>query len=475
MQAAIEGTRGRLRADADAAVKLATDNRIARQTEYGTAAKALTAAETTLALAEQQSDPEQIARLRTRLAGIGDVDAPEASVEAASKALGEAKTRHTTDSTTADMLSGQLDEQRSAVERRVNLLGGDLVIAHQQAQQSLEAITAELIALDLPDAGSDSGWSDLERATKEDVRLEEQSAADRTTLESATKQRSDAEGDLKALETDAATLRGKLTVVYRPALESRLQKATGDPVWGVAEGPPLDPAATRATVKSLQDRRQRCTDDLNHTKGQLHLIAGHVGSERLAQQEEVVKLTRAELLERELTEHAARRLLIEIEKVEAERATHLGHALAGPITEQFRALTGGRYGPISLDPDLKTTHIDVQGAAQQLDHLSVGTREQLATLLRLAIAGYLKTALVLDDQLVHSDPERLNWFRDRLRASAGECGHQVIVFTCRPSDYLSPDGQVDDSVAVVDLTVQVPRPTPQPWRSSVPRSGRIQA
>jgi hypothetical protein len=460
VQAAIEATRGRLRADADAAVKLATDNRIARQTEYGTAAKALTAAETTLALAEQQSDPEQIARLRTRLAGIGDVDAPEASVEAASKALGEAKTRHTTDSTTADMLSGQLDEQRSAVERRVNLLGGDLVIAHQQAQQSLDAITAELIALDLPDAGSDSGGSELERATKEDVRLEEQSAADKTTLESATKQRSDAEGDLKALETDAATLRGKLTVVDRPALESRLQKATGDPVWGVAEGPPVDPAATRATVKSLQDRRQRCTDDLNHTKGQLHLIAGHVGSERLAQQEEVVKLTRAELLERELTEHAARRLLIEIEKVEAERATHLGHALAGPITEQFRALTGGRYGPISLDPDLKTTHIEVQGAAQQLDHLSVGTREQLATLLRLAIAGYLKTALVLDDQLVHSDPERLNWFRDRLRASAVECGHQVIVFTCRPSDYLSPDGQVDDSVAVVDLTVQVPPPTP---------------
>ena len=64
VQAAIEATRGRLRADADAAVKLATDNRIARQTEYDTAAKALTAAETTLTLAEQQSDPEEIARLR---------------------------------------------------------------------------------------------------------------------------------------------------------------------------------------------------------------------------------------------------------------------------------------------------------------------------------------------------------------------------------------------------------------------------
>ncbi len=102
---------------------------------------------------------------------------PEASVEAASKALGEAKTRHTTDSTTADMLKrGQLDEQRSAVERRVNLLGGDLEIAHQQARQSLDTITAELTALDRPDAGSDSGGSELDRATKEHERLEEQSS-----------------------------------------------------------------------------------------------------------------------------------------------------------------------------------------------------------------------------------------------------------------------------------------------------------
>ncbi len=63
VQAAIETTRGRLRADADAAVKLATERRIARQTEYDAAARALTAAETTLTLAEQQSDPEEIVRL----------------------------------------------------------------------------------------------------------------------------------------------------------------------------------------------------------------------------------------------------------------------------------------------------------------------------------------------------------------------------------------------------------------------------
>ena len=194
---------------------------------------------------------------------------------------------------------------------------------------------------------------------------------------------------------------------------------------------------------------------MNHARGQLHLTAGHVGSERLAQQQEAVNLAHAEVLERERTERAALRLLREIENVEAERATHLGRALAGPITDAFRALTGGRYGLISVTPDLKTEHIEAHGEARQLEHLSVGTREQLATLLRLAIAGYLQTAVVLDDQLVHSDSERLEWFRKSLRASAGEHDHQVIVFTCRPGDYLT--GAADDTVTAVDLSTVVSR------------------
>lgn len=75
---------------------------------------------------------------------------------------------------------------------------------------------------------------------------------------------------------------------------------------------------------------------------------------------------------------------------------------------------------------------------------------------RLAIAAHLQTALVLDDELVHSDSARLNWFRERLRSSVRQHCHQVIVFTCRPGDYLSADAQAeDDSVAVVDLVAQL--------------------
>jgi hypothetical protein len=78
----------------------------------------------------------------------------------------------------------------------------------------------------------------------------------------------------------------------------------------------------------------------------------------------------------------------------------------------------------------------VQGG-EVLGALSVGTRNQLATLIRLTIADQLRTAIVLDDHLVHTDPTRLGWFRDVLMKTALRA--QVIVLTCRPEDYLSKD------------------------------------
>ena len=47
-----------------------------------------------------------------------------------------------------------------------------------------------------------------------------------------------------------------------------------------------------------------------------------------------------------------------------------------------------------------------------------------------------------------SDSERLAWFSDRLRTSSREHDHQVIIFTCRPGDYLRGNGGDDDVTAV---------------------------
>lgn len=454
VQGALETTRGRLRAHADAAVKHAEDQRAIRQAEYDAAAKGLTAAETTLTLARQTSDPEEAARLRARLAAIKE-EAPASNVVEASKALDEAREQQTTALAKADSLRARLDEMRPRLQRLVSGLGGDPVLARQQAQQGLDEIAIELAGLDTS-GGTDPTVASaaLDSAGRSHEALKQQFADDNARLESASKSRSDVGSVLRALETDAAVLRGSLAAINRPALESRLQKASSSPVLQSPEGPQIDPAAAQALFEALKQQLDRCTNDLNHARGQLHLIAGHVGAERLAQQQEAVSLAHAETLERERTERAARRLLCEIESVEGERATHLGRALAGPITEAFRALTGGRYGPIALNPDLKTEHIEASGGQRALNHLSFGTREQLATLLRLVIAGHLRTAVVLDDQLVHSDSERLAWFSERLLESAHQHDHQVIIFTCRPGDYLPREA---GGVTTVDLASLVSR------------------
>ena len=69
--------------------------------------------------------------------------------------------------------------------------------------------------------------------------------------------------------------------------------------------------------------------------------------------------------------------------------------------------------------------------------MSVGTRHQLATLIRLALGVQLHTTVVLDDQLVHSDTDRLFWFRERLRQLVAENPLQAIIVTCRPHDYVT--------------------------------------
>ena len=80
------------------------------------------------------------------------------------------------------------------------------------------------------------------------------------------------------------------------------------------------------------------------------------------------------------------------------------------------------------------------GALRSTGQLSVGTREQLSTLYRLSLAEYLRTVIVLDDQLVQSDDSRMDWFRALLIEKARS--FQILVFTCRPGDYLLSSGLV---------------------------------
>ncbi len=135
-----------------------------------------------------------------------------------------------------------------------------------------------------------------------------------------------------------------------------------------------------------------------------------------------------------------------MKEADAAQASNLGQALGPAIAGRFQELTQRRYETVQLTAQLATEGIVVSGALRPTEQISVGTREQLSTLYRLSLAEYLSTTIVLDDQLVQSDDNRMDWFRALLTEKARS--FQILVFTCRPSDYLAKGALVPKGSAI---------------------------
>ena len=123
-------------------------------------------------------------------------------------------------------------------------------------------------------------------------------------------------------------------------------------------------------------------------------------------------------------------------------------ALVAPIGERLRPLIRRVFpgAEPELDPErFGLTHLCRDGAREAFDQLSVGAREQVAILVRLAFAGLLADregeapCLILDDALVYADEGRFDAMKAILQRAAREL--QIIVLTCRPRDYFGLEAQ----------------------------------
>ena len=208
--------------------------------------------------------------------------------------------------------------------------------------------------------------------------------------------------------------------------------------------------------------------DFANAEGALSKVGGPQAREQVRELEEALTVAKAREHHLEVDAVAWRLLVEAVREAEKEDSSSLGSALAAPVTSRFAELTQGRYPAVKFDPSLKAVGLEVQGTssspANVLTALSVGTRDHLATLVRLAIALQLQSAIVLDDHLVHTDLARLGWFREALRQTALKT--QVVVLTCRPLDYvpqeaLPTDGaskSLDgDATRVIDLARVIKR------------------
>ena len=123
----------------------------------------------------------------------------------------------------------------------------------------------------------------------------------------------------------------------------------------------------------------------------------------------------------------------------AARLAHAGEshrsAVLRPVIERLRPLLA-RLLPgaeLALDGPLLVARLEREGRADTMARLSGGTREQVATLVRVAYAQLLAEQgralpLVLDDALVYSDDPRLEAMIEVLAGAASR--HQVVLLSC---------------------------------------------
>ncbi len=189
-------------------------------------------------------------------------------------------------------------------------------------------------------------------------------------------------------------------------------------------------------LKQQIDREQRQSDDLKielRTLGQTGL--GEALEEKYSEHAQAKqKLERLEL------DAGAWKLLKETLEAAEKDAKE---AFIAPVTERLQPYMKYVLPHASLNLDAESLAIDSlqrDGLEEPFQALSVGTREQIAVLARLALAEILleddkPVAVILDDPLVNSDDERFRLMSAALREAAAKM--QILILTCHEQRHQS--------------------------------------
>ncbi len=160
-------------------------------------------------------------------------------------------------------------------------------------------------------------------------------------------------------------------------------------------------------------------------------------AEELEKKEGELGFAQRELERIEMDAKAWRLLLNELEDAEGKaKATFLApvHSRLQPY---LRILLP--EADLQLNEDtLEIAGIRRSGVDEPFSSLSIGAREQIAVLTRLALADFLRengkpVSLILDDPLVNSDDERFRRMEIALRKAAKNV--QIIILTCHEARY----------------------------------------
>lgn len=205
-----------------------------------------------------------------------------------------------------------------------------------------------------------------------------------------------------------------------------------------------DPEGTRIELERATADRNEVAKRLDEARRQvrdLMIELRTLGQQDLAAQMETAEgeAARAEAALARATHEAESLRLLYQTLSEAEREAR--EAFVAPITRRVAPYLRRLFpdSEIVLDDNtLGITHLRRRGFDEPFECLSVGTREQLAVLTRLAFADLLRehghdSPIVLDDALVYSDDGRFAEMQKILMQASAST--QIIVLTCHEQAY----------------------------------------
>lgn len=302
-----------------------------------------------------------------------------------------------------------LDRTISDLTQRIDGLSNEAEAEVTEAQRILEETARRLEEATEARKGAETGHTEKGQALAKATGI----------LEDRNKQAERL--DVKAAEMKVADVESKLAGMLAPEIpvtEEDVEVATN---------------AVRTADRAVADKQ----GEIHKAQGGLEQVGGAVVREQKEEIDRALQIALDREHEVEVAYEAWKLLAETLRDVENTDGAHLGKALSGPVSARFRELTANRYGGLAIGPHLEMEGLEAAGQIRLFDALSVGTKDQLATLFRICIAEHLHNTVVLDDHLSQSDPDKIEWFRDLLRRTGQTI--QVVLLTCRPQDYLHPD------------------------------------
>jgi len=185
--------------------------------------------------------------------------------------------------------------------------------------------------------------------------------------------------------------------------------------------------------RDRQEKRKSLEVEISGLKSRIEAFEGSGLDELIERTERELALARERHHRVEREARVLELLLSTLQAAERQAKEKYLSPVLNRVRPYLRFLFPG--ADIRVDEDLRITGVvRDNGYEEHFGHLSMGTREQIAVLVRLAFAELLveqghPATVVLDDALVFSDDQRIACMFDILTQAARNV--QIIILTCR--------------------------------------------